>query len=529
LFSERRNNTSKILCIAWPYSNGDIHIGHVAGTFLPCSIYKRYSNLNSSGNTVISISGGDNYGSAILQKALKKKKSPKEISEYYFSRNKRILEKLCILPNCYGRTDSKKHIEWVNNCFAQLKRKGYIYNRNVKRPFCEDCSSLRTDREVEGICVHCSKKSYGDQCSSCGKLYEIKDLSEFMCTICSNAISFKPQEEIVLSLSKSETYIRELIYKSKNVWTKDAIKTSSNFIKEGLKDRSISRNISYGVPISNSYLVFYVWFEALLGYSGELHDISPELYLEWSKGNIPSWYFMGKDNIIFHTIIHPATQNLLSCSPDYRIVSSNYLLDKSDKKFSKSHGSLSIREYLKKMSVECLIFSLSWNLPQTHDVSLDINDMVDCYNNILINSILNFVSRILNLIEKKSKKNIFVASKSFYKENILPFTDSYHKNMKKIKIQKALREIQGLANYANKLVDSVYPWKNKNQKECDALYGNSFMIIKSLAFMLYPILPKISSKIMEYILCELKDGFKKEFKYTRNINSSFIIIKKIEI
>lgn len=250
---------------AWPYANGSLHIGHIAA-LLPGDILARYFRLK--GENVCYVSGSDCHGTPIQIRASKEGVSPNEIADKFHNEFKECFEKLGFSYDLYNKTSDEYHIEFVQGFFKRLLESGYIYKKTELQAYCSRCDQFLPDRFVVGVCPSCNSVARGDQCDICSDLLEPSTLKEPKCTICGETPEFKPSEHFYLSLSSFEEFIREYIDSSIG-WRENAVNLSRRYVDEGLRDRAITRDLKWGVPVSLEGFEdkrIYVWVEAVLGY-----------------------------------------------------------------------------------------------------------------------------------------------------------------------------------------------------------------------------------------------------------------------
>ncbi|MBO6083597.1 MAG: methionine--tRNA ligase, partial [Candidatus Methanomethylophilaceae archaeon] len=307
---------SKILInIAWPYANGPIHLGHVAGSLLPPDIFRRYHRL--LGNEVWMVGGSDQHGTPITVTAEKEGVTPEVIAERYHEINKKAIEGLGIEYTLYNKTHCATHTEITQWMFTRLKENGYIYEVEEDEYYCPKCAKFLPDRYVEGECPKCGAKNVrSDQCDSCGTTFVPGDIISPYCTRCGSAPEVRSSKQFSLRLSAFEKPLLETLKKN-TYWRPNVKSFTENFLKGGLKDRSITRDMSWGIPIPVEgeewkSKVIYVWFDAVIGYLSASVEYSrmigkPDYWKEfWKDPECRSYYFIGKDNIPFHSIIWPA-------------------------------------------------------------------------------------------------------------------------------------------------------------------------------------------------------------------------------
>ena len=298
--------------VAWPYANGPLHLGHIAGAYLPADIFARYHRIK--GNEVLMVSGSDQHGTPITLKAEQEGKKPGEIANLYHQQFLDSWQKLGISFDLFTSTDTANHAEVTHDIFLTLLDKGYIYKSTVSQPFCPQCQRFLPDRYVEGTCPHChSAGARGDQCDECGKPLNAAELIDPRCGTCRTTPQFQDSEHFFLKLSAFEGRLLDWV-RQQSHWRPNVLNFTTHYLEGGLKDRAITRDINWGIAVpvegfENKRI--YVWFEAVIGYLSATKEWAKssgdeEKWRSFWQGEAKSYYFIGKDNIPFHTLIWPA-------------------------------------------------------------------------------------------------------------------------------------------------------------------------------------------------------------------------------
>ena len=292
--------------IAWPYSNGPIHLGHVAGSLLPPDIFSRYNRL--IGNEVLMVGGSDQHGTPITVSAEKCGMTPEDYANKYHEINKKAIEDLGIEYSLYNKTHCPTHFEVVQKVFLDLQKKGYIYTKESDQYYCPKCARFLPDRYVEGVCPKCgAEKTRSDQCDQCGTTFEPGDLIDPYCTLCGSRPEIRPTEHFFLRLSAFRDQLIDFV-SSKDYWRANVKAFTKNWLEEGLNDRAITRDMSWGVPIPVDGWddkVIYVWFEAVIGYLSASVEYSrmigkPDYWKEfWKDPEVKHYYFIFFVNCIY--------------------------------------------------------------------------------------------------------------------------------------------------------------------------------------------------------------------------------------
>jgi len=395
--------------VAWPYANGSLHLGHIAGCYLPADIFARYNRM--IGNDVLMVSGSDEHGTPITISAEKEKTTPQKIVDRYNKEHTENMKQFGISFDLFTRTTTKNHEEVVQDIFLTLYNNKYIYKKKVESLYCNNCNRYLPDRYIEGKCPHCGNESArGDQCDECGKLLDPQDLINVRCKICGNTPEVKSVEHFFLALSKFEPKLIDWM-KDKKHWKASVMKFTQNWLKNGLKDRAITRDMTWGIklPIDGfDDKRIYVWFDAVIGYlaaSKEWAKINnqPDKWEEWWKNpDSKHYYFLAKDNIPFHSLIWPSMimgydKNL---ELPYDIPANEYLRLEGEQ-FSKSRDlAIWVPDILKKLDVDPVRYYLSINMPENKDTNWMWDDFVAKNNDELVGAYGNFVHRVLTFNQK---------------------------------------------------------------------------------------------------------------------------------
>ncbi|MDO8715433.1 MAG: methionine--tRNA ligase, partial [Dehalococcoidales bacterium] len=331
--------------VAWPYANGPLHLGHIAGAYLPADIFARYHRMK--GNEVLMVSGSDMHGTPITLKAEEEGRKPGEVANRYHRQFLESWQKMGITFDLYTNTETTNHYSVAQEMFLTLFKKGYIYTATTSQPYCPKCRRFLPDRYLEGVCPFChAPGARGDQCDTCGKPINAAELLESRCRTCGTPPQFKDSEHFFLKLTAFGDRLLEWVGKQTH-WRSNALNFTLRYLEEGLKDRAITRDIEWGVPVPLAGYEgkrLYVWFEAVIGYLSASKEWATSRGDDtgwlpfWKGGGVKSYYFVGKDNIPFHTIIWPA---MLLGQGDFNLpydVPANEFLTIEGKKLSTSRN-----------------------------------------------------------------------------------------------------------------------------------------------------------------------------------------------
>ena len=394
-----------LVCVAWPYANGSIHIGQVAGCYLPADIFARFHRL--IGNKVLMVSGSDAHGTPVTITAENRNVTPNEVVEEYQAEFLADWEGLGISFDLFTSTHTDNHVEVTQDIFSTLHDSGYIYKDTMSQPFCEDHDRFLADRYVEGICPNCNfDGARGDQCDGCGNTLDPKDLINIKHRDCDKTPVFRDTEHFFLKLSAFNQDLIEWV-NLQDHWKPNVKNFTTSFLESGLKDRAITRDISWGVPVPlDGYESkrIYVWFEAVIGYlsaSKEWANSSNASWEEFWFGESQSFYFMGKDNIPFHTVIWPA---MLMGYGDHNLpynVPANEYVNMEQKKISTSRNwVINLNDYLTRFDPDPLRYALSAIMPENSDSNFSWDEFVRRNNDELVATFGNLVNRVLSMTNR---------------------------------------------------------------------------------------------------------------------------------
>ena len=503
-----------LVAVAWPYANGSLHLGQIAGAYLPADIFARYHRIK--GNEVLMVSGSDQHGTPITIKAEQEGKKPGEIAARYHKEFLESWQKLGISFDLFTTTGTANHTEVTQDIFLTLQKNGYIYKDTVTQPFCPQCQRFLPDRYIEGTCPYChASGARGDQCDECGKPINSTELIEPHCRICSATPGFKDSEHFFLKLSDFQDRLLDWVSKQ-GQWRPNVYSLTMRYLKEGLRDRAITRDIDWGVPVPVAGYEdkrIYVWFEAVIGYLSAAKEWAKasgdaEKWRHfWQGDGAKSYYFIGKDNIPFHTLIWPAMlmgYNDLNLPYD---VPANEFLTIEGKKLSTSHNwAVWLPDYLSRYDPDPLRYLLSINMPETSDTDFSWREFVRRNNNELVATYGNLVNRVLTFVYRNfdgcvpehsdldsSSQDLLLAAKE-----ALQAVDEHLGNCY---FKEAIKTAMSVAHEANRYLDEKSPWKaikEDRQSAANSLY-TVLSIISQLKTMLYPFLPFSSQKVHEFL------------------------------
>ena len=491
---------------AWPYANSDLHLGHVAG-LISGDVLARYHR--QKGNHVVYVSGTDCHGTPITERAKKEKKSPKEIAEYYDNRDRETLKKFNFSYDLYTNTDTDFHRKETMKMFEKMYQNGYIYEKIEPQSYCEKCNKFLSDREIKIVCPKCGTETKADQCDGCQYVPTVEDMKDGICLECGSKTVLKDNKNLYLALSKFQKEIEEHTKKSNKLWRLNAKNETDKYLKQGLVDRAVTRDLDWGVdiPVQNyESKKMYVWIEAVLGYITATkkwcQDNGQDWEQYWKEGNNNLIYMVhGKDNIVFHSIIFNSL--LLAMKENYHlvdvIVSSEYL-NINDEKISKSKGNgIPAIELVDKYQSDTLRFHLINNGPEKKDSNFTIDSLIATNNGELLNKFGNLVNRTLKFKGIEELPNGVLDEE--VKQKIIETYERVGNAIETLEFKEASDIAMQLVEYANKYYDEKQPWVQR--KESIEEFNNTIytcsVIIANLANIFEPFMPVASEKIRSYL------------------------------
>ncbi len=509
-----------LVTAALPYANGLIHLGHLAGAYLPADIYVRCQRLK--GRDVLFICGSDEHGVPITISALNERTTPQVIIDRYHSLNKESFEKFGMSFDNYSRTSLPLHHEVAKEFFLDLYQKGLLKEKSETQVFCEYDRMFLADRFVEGKCPVCGNlDARGDQCESCGGMLSPSELIEPRCSICGHTPVPKTTTNWYFPLADFQKKLEEYIY-SKRDWKENVLKYCESWLKQGLGDRAYTRDLDWGVRVplpGYEKKVIYVWFEALLGYISSAKEWArrigqPERWKEyWQDEGTKYIAFIGKDNVVFHCIIFPA---MLMARRDYEPktayvlpdnVPANEFLNLEGKKLSKSRNwSIDLKDFLELFPPDALRYTLGINLPETHDTDFYWKDFQARNNNELADILGNFVNRTAVFAKR------YFDNRVPDRLDLTPLDEEMIARLKETpgkvgdafehyRFKDGILEMMNLARSANKYFNDSEPWNTRKAEtnRCATTINICLQVARSLAILMEPILPFSSVKIWQML------------------------------
>ena len=504
-----------LIGVAWPYANGPLHMGHVAGCYLAADIFARYHRMK--GNDVLMVSGSDAHGTPITIRADQEGVEPQEVLERYHAQFLDTWERLGISFDLFTSTHTENHQAVVQDFFLRLKEQGYIYPDTMLLAHCSGCDRFLPDRYVEGTCPHCgNERARGDQCDSCGHTLDPIDLVKPYCSICGDTPAFRDSEHFFLKLSAFQEPLLEWINQQHH-WRPNVANGTRSFLQGGLKDRAITRDLTWGVPLpleGYEEKRIYVWFEAVIGYlSAAVEWASQNEHADgwqdyWKNGEARSYYFIGKDNIPFHSIIWPAMlmgYGGLNLPYD---VPANEFLSLEGLKFSTSQNwAVWVPDYLDRYDPDPLRYLLSINMPESGDTDFTWSEFVRRNNDELVATYGNLVNRVLRFtyrnfdgqvpLDAAALEDMELRLLSTAREAMTAVDDS----LAHTRFRAGISQAFGLAQECNRYLDARAPWQAVKEDRAHAArsLGTTIQVLNCLKVMLAPYLPFTSQKLHGFL------------------------------
>jgi methionyl-tRNA synthetase len=503
-----------LVTAALPYANGPLHLGHLAGAYIPADVYVRYQQLK--GSDVVFICGSDEHGVPITIRAEREGVSSQEIVDRYHSMIKQSFQGLGITFDNYSRTSLPLHHKISQDFFLKLYDKGYIRQQEVKQYYCIPCGRFLPDRYIEGECPHCHRSgARGDQCESCGRWLEPELLINPRCKICGSAPEMRSTIHWYFRLSEFQEAL-EKWQESKARWKSNVREFSSGWFNEGLTDRSITRDIDWGIPVpleGAEGKVLYVWFDAPIGYISSTVEWAqkldtPERWKDyWCDGNTRLIHFIGKDNIVFHAIVWPA---MLMAHGDYILpdnVPANEFLTIEGQKLSTSRNwAIWVDDYLEIFPPDPLRYYLAANAPETKDADFAWKDFQTRNNSELADVLGNLVNRTLSFIEKQFEGKVPPAGPlspvdCAILDEAVAAADRIGKSLDEFQVRRATGELMDLARAGNKYFNDAAPWSTAktDPARCATTLNTALQLQAALALLMEPFLPFSAEKLRKML------------------------------
>ncbi len=497
-----------LITTALPYANGPVHIGHLAGVYIPADIYSRF--LRSKGEEVLMVGGSDEHGVPITIKAKKEGVTPQDIVDRYHSIIKKSFEDFGIMHDIYSRTSSTIHKETAADFFKTLHDKGEFIEKVSEQYYDEEAQQFLADRYITGTCPHCkSEGAYGDQCEACGTSLSPLDLIDPKSAISGSKPILRETKHWYLPLDKHEEWLKVWILENHKEWKPNVYGQCKSWLDMGLQPRAVSRDLEWGVPVpveGGDGKVLYVWFDAPIGYISNTKELLPNDWTKWWKDdNTRLVHFIGKDNIVFHCIVFPA---MLKAEGSYILpenVPANEFLNLEGDKISTSRNwAVWLHEYLEEFpgQQDVLRYVLTANAPETKDNDFTWKDLQTRNNSELVAIYGNFINRALILTQKyfDGKVPTYGVLSKYDKEvldSITTIKTAMEKNINTYHFRDALKEAMNLARVGNKYLADEEPWKvvKTDMERTSTILHVALQLAANMAIAFEPFLPFSSEKL----------------------------------
>ena len=538
---------------ALPYANGPIHLGHLAGAYLPADIFVRYHRLK--GDDIIFICGSDEHGVPIMLRAREENKSPQDVVNFYHEKNKASFDAFGIKFDYYGRTSSRVHHQMSQEIFQVIARKDKFILKTSKQLYDPEANLFLADRFIIGTCPRCGySEAFGDQCEKCGISLSPTELINPRSAITKAKPVLKESTHWYLPLADSQKALEKWINKHPE-WKANVLGQIRSWLSEGLNDRAVTRDLSWGVPVPEdiaeekgvdaSGKVLYVWFDAPIGYISATKEWAekqgdPDRWKKyWQEKDTKIIHFIGKDNIVFHCLIFPA---MLMAHGDFVLpgnVPANEFLNLEGDKLSTSRNyAVWLDDYLKTFDPDPLRYCLASILPETRDTDFSWRDFQGRFNNELADILGNFINRTLTFVNKHFYNKVPTKSKleEIDKEMLVMLEEAPLKIaalFEKFKIKDGVFEAMNLARNCNKYFNDSEPWNTvkSNKEKCGTTLNICLRAIFTLGEIFSPVIPFSSKKIFKMLNTKPTtwgDSGKENLAQGHQLNKSEIIFPKIE-
>ncbi len=529
-------NKKILVGVAWPYVNGDIHVGHLAGYLIPADIVARYYRLR--GDDVLMVSGSDCHGTPITVEADKQGKTPQEIVDQYHPKDVELFKQYGISFNLYTKTTTENHKQVVHGVFLDLLNNGFIVKDVMKQYYSEEDRQFLPDRYVEGTCPHCNAHDQrSDQCESCGRWLEDGELIDPKSKLTGAIVTLKDTEHYFLDLEKLAPELEKYVESRQGKWRSWVYKETMGWLKEGLRKRAITRDMDWAIELPVDELIklpaakqltdytgkhIYVWFEAVVGYLSapqEWVELSAENdgiifsksagqsnnWQDWWVGNDDSkvmYNFMGQDNLVFHTLMWPG--QLIGTQRDYKLpdyVVVNKFMNYEGKKFSKSRNwTIDSKKIADKYGADLVRYYIAANLPENKEANFTWEGFVDQINNELVANLGNLVNRTLKFLESKFDGEIAVDNFEMDQEPQTAVNAAWEQVGEHITqgdLVEALNGILALAKQGNQYFDQQQVWQviKNDEEKARTIMLNLLNLLSALNTMLLPYLPNSMHKM----------------------------------
>ena len=501
--------------VAWPYPNGSLHLGQIAGAYLPADIFARYNR--AAGNRVLMVSGSDQFGTPITVRAEQEGKTPQQVVDFFHAEYEDCWQRLGISWDLYTATGTQNHIETSQDIFLRLLDKGDLYLQTVDLTYCAKEGRFLPDRYVEGTCPYCGYDgARGDQCDNCGKTLDPTDLIEPRCRNDGSTPERRPSEHFFLRLSAYNDELKVWLSTDKEHWRRHVLGFSQGVLNEGLKDRAITRDLEWGVPIpvpGYEDKRIYVWFENVVGYLSAAKEWAqrngtPEAWREWWQDpEAKIYYFIGKDNVWFHTLSWPAQVFMYGNLNQPYDVPANQYVNFRGGKASTSRGSAPfLPDYLGRYDADTIRYYLSAIMPETSDSDFIEEDLIRRNNEELLSTWGNLVNRVLTLTFRNYDGKIPDPRELRESDEALiaqgeEALRSVGESLAACRFREGLRAALAYAQETNRYLNQEEPWRTRSTDPAAAARSlfTAVAAIEALKVAFYPFLPFSSQRLHAFL------------------------------
>ena len=499
--------TKIFISCALPYANGPCHLGHIRSTYLPADIFARYNRM--VGNDVLMVCATDEHGTPIAVKADKENKKPVEISKRYHDMIVRDVESMNISLDNFTRTTDKIHYEIAQNFFKDLYESGLIYKLDIQQLYCNDCHKFLPDRYVEGLCPVCGSEARGDHCEKCGRALEPTELDSPRCMTCGGTPVIKDTYQYAFKLSEFEDTLKDYINNNDNL-PANVKNYASNWLKEGLNDWVLTRDMDWGIPVpidGAEGKVLYVWIEAFLGYISSAAQWSRATGVKWEDyWNDYVVHFIGKDIIYHHSIFWPGLLKAHDCKLPDMIYAGEFLSLEGEKMSTSKNWVIWIDDFVRDFDADLLRYYLTINAPLNKDSDFSRDDFQRRNNDELADVIGNLLHRTFTFTRKFFDSKVPVYENPSdddlkFESQIKALPDTVGEHISNYEFREALLEIFKVAKSGNKYFNDQEPWKAVKQdfqKASNCLYLSN-QLAKVMAIVLKPFLPSKADEIAKIL------------------------------
>ena len=503
-----------LITSALPYANGPVHIGHLAGVYVPSDIYTRYLRLK--GHDVISVCGSDEHGVPITIKARKEGITPQQVVDRYHEIIERSFRRLGMSFDIYSRTSSPTHRVTAADFFRKLYDEGKFIEQTSEQFYDEEAQTFLADRYIIGTCPHCqNEKAYGDQCEKCGSTLSSNELINPRSAV-SGAVPVKREtKHWYLPLDKYEQFLREWILEGHKEWKSNVYGQCKSWLDLGLQPRAVSRDLDWGIPVpveGAEGKVLYVWFDAPIGYISATKDLTPDWEKYWKSEDTKMVHFIGKDNIVFHCIVFPA---MLKAHGDYilpeNVPANEFLNLEGDKISTSQNWAVWLHEYLDEFpgKEDVLRYVLCANAPETKDNDFTWKDFQSRNNSELVAVLGNFVNRAL-VLTKKYYDGVVPACGQMTDydkatiDELQKIKASLERNIETYHFREALKDAMAYARIGNKYLADTEPWKvvKTDPERVKTILNIALQITANTAIAIEPFMPFSAEKMLKMLAVE---------------------------